>query len=137
MTVNLQGRRADDLATSDKFGLQVLPFAWQLLIGPDVKMSHVPLQLEFKRLKLIGKGCLLWVSEFNPDEHSSTRQVDPVIDASRRNLGPFDNLPHLVHEPQSDFAVPFVLYSAAETVKVKPNWCFDDLDVHQDLLGLR
>src|SRR5262245_40829496 len=98
MPINLQRRRADDFATSDKLGLQVLPSFRQLLIWPDMDMLHVPLQLELKTLKLIGKRSLLWISKLNADELPPVRQVPPMVDARRRNLGPFDHLPQLVHE---------------------------------------
>jgi hypothetical protein len=135
MPVNFQRRGADDLATSGKFGLQLFPLLGQRLIRPNVDMLHVPLQLELKRLKLIGSRRLLWVSEFNPDEHSSIRQVHPMIVARRWNPGPFDHLPHFVHQAHADLAVSLVLDNASDAVQVEPNWFLNDLDFHLDALG--
>src|SRR5262245_46453933 len=135
MSVNLQRRRADDLATSGKFGLQVLPFLRQCLVGPNVDMLHVPLQLEFKRLELIGSRDLLCPSDFNPDEHSSLGQVDPMVDARRENSVPFDHLQHFVHQAQADLAVAVVLDDTTDAVQVEPNWFFNDLDFHFDAPG--
>src|SRR5438128_2662159 len=109
MSVNLQRRRADDLATSGKLGLQLFPFLRQCLIRPNVDMLHVPLQLELKRFKLIGGRSLLLVSEFNTDEHPSSGQVYPMVDARRWNSGPLDQLPQFVHQAQADLAVSLVL----------------------------
>jgi hypothetical protein len=81
MPANLQRWRANGFATNGEFSLQIFPFLRQCLIRPNVDMLHVPLQLERKRLKLIGNRNLLWISEFNSHEHSSIRQVYPMVDA--------------------------------------------------------
>ena len=94
------------------------------------------LQLELKRLKLIGSRRLLWVSEFNADEHSSIRQVHPMIDARRWNPGPFDHLPHFVHQAQADLAVSLILNNASDAMQGEPNWLLNDLDFHLDALSL-
>jgi predicted GIY-YIG superfamily endonuclease len=98
-------------------------------------MLHVSLQLELKRLKLIGSRKLLWVSEFNADEHSSIGQVYPMVDARRWNPGPFDHLPHFVHQAQANLAVSLVLDNAPDAVQVEPNWFVNDLDFHLDAVG--
>ena len=98
-------------------------------------MLHVPVQLKLKRLKLIGRRALLSVSEFNSDEHSSIWQVHSMVNARRWNPGPFDHLPHCVHQAQANFAVSLVLDNAPDTVQVKPNWFINDLDFHFDALS--
>ena len=106
------------------------------MIWPDVDMLHVALQLELKRLKLIGSRKLLWVSEFYADEHSSIGQVDPMVDARRWNSGPFDHLPHFVHQAQANLAVSLVLDNAPDAVQVESNWFINNLDFHLDALCL-
>ena len=116
MAVNLQRRRADDLATSGKLGLQLSPLLRQCLIWPDVYMLHVPGQLELKRFKLIWNRDLLCVSEFNADEHSSIGKVYPMVNARRCNPGRFDHLPHFVHQAQANLALSLVLDNAPDAV---------------------
>jgi hypothetical protein len=137
MTVNFQRWSADDLATRHQRGLQILPFFGQLLIRPDVNMFQVPLQLELKRLKSNGNGSRLGGSEFHADEHSTGGQVDPMVDARRRNCSSFDHLPHFIHQAKANLAISFILNAAADTVQVEPNGFFNDLKIHGDTCGLR
>ena len=60
-----------------------------------------------------------------------------MVDAGRRNPGSFDNLPHLVHQARTDFAVSLVLHNAADAVQVEPNRFLNDFDIHSDFLDLR
>ena len=61
-----------------------------------------------------------------------------MVDACRRDSGPFDHLPHFVHQAQANLAVSLVLDNASDAVQVEPNWLLNDLEVHSDdaLLGL-
>ena len=60
-----------------------------------------------------------------------------MVDARRRNPGPFYRQPHLVHQAKPDFAVPLVLDHAADAVQEEPNRRLNDLDFHSYALGLR
>ena len=68
------------------------------MIRANVDVLHVPLQLEFQRLKLIGNRSLLSISEFNANEHSVIGQASCYM--KQRMAGTPDcSAPHDMKSP--------------------------------------